>query len=465
MSRRVAPAVLLAALLAVTIPVQARPAADIRSRPFSFTAISVPDSNFSEPSVALTQHDSVLFCGPTRPTVAYVRTGDWTTFQRQQLGSAGGSDCDVKVGADNAVYVADLQIAGTDIVKSVDDGVSFAFAGEEPVEEDRQWIAPDPSDPNVLYLAFHDLALENEVVAKSVDGGQSFTQHAIASSDPSLASDTVPNTFSGPVRVDPTDTSRVYVAYGTSTLDGNLTMCETQPTNCPFGLPRRVVVAASDDGGATFTDVVAIDSSAGSVIGNLFPWITVDRAGNVYVAAAGSVLNADGSVTNAMFVASSTDHGATWAAPTKINRGNGAVVFPTIVAGNDGIVDAAWLESSNPDQTQAGDWTVHFAQSRNAHDAAPAYTGVAGPVVRQGIICTLGINCSGNREMGDFMEIALDSFGYAHIAAPSTEDSPDHSSSTNQKVVWWRQDAGPSATSAPCRKAKQPDCVTTRPHP
>ena len=343
--------------------------------------------------------------------------------------------------------------------------MTFAFDGEEPVEEDRQWIAPDPSDPSVLYLAFHDLALESEIVAKSTDGGQTFTQQALASSDPALASDTFPNTFSGPVRVDPSDTSRVYVVYGTSTFDGNLTMCETQPTNCPIGLPRRVVVAVSDDGGATFTDVVAIDSSPGSVIGNLFPWITVDRAGNVYVAAAGSVENADGSVTNAMFVASSTDHGATFSAPTKINAGDGAVVFPTIVAGNDGIVDAAWLESSNPDQTKAGDWTVHFAQSRNAHDAAPAYTEVTGPVVRQGIICTLGISCSGNREMGDFMEIALDSFGYAHIAAPSTEDSPDHSSSTNGKVVWWRQDAGPSATSAPCRKAKQADCVTTRPHP
>ena len=53
------------------------------------------------------------------------------------------------------------------------------------------------------------------------------------------------------------------------------------------------------------------------------------------------------------------------------------------------------------------------------------------------------------------MEVNLDSFGYAHIAAPAT-DAADH-----LYDIWWRQDAGPSATSEPCK----PTCVKTRPGP
>jgi hypothetical protein len=298
----------------------------------------------------------------------------------------------------------------------------------------------------VLYLAFHDLALEVEVVAKSTDGGRTFVKHSVASNDPALAGDTFPNTFSGPVRVDPTDPNRVYVVYGISTQADNAATCQTNPTNCPFGPPRSVVVARSNDGGQTWGDAMAMTSPAGSVLGNLFPWITVDRAGNVYVTAAGSLKNADGSFTNGIFVSSSRDHGQTWSPKVKVNTGPGAIVFPTIVAGAPGVLDVAWIQSSDADQTKPGDWTVHFAQSRDAVASRPSYTEVQGPLIRHGIVCTLGINCNGNRELGDFIEIALDSRGFAHVAVTSTIKSPNGSSTANRETVWWRQDAGPSAT-------------------
>src|SRR5260221_5004447 len=199
-----------------------------------------------------------------------MRSANWSKFTRSEVGLAGGSDCDVKVGKDNAVYLADLQIFGSDVLKSTDDGATFAATSrsEDPVEQDRQWLAPDPTDPNIVYLAFHDLATESEVVAKSTDGGRTFVNHAIASNDPALATDTVPNTFSGPVRVDPTDHNRGYLVYGTSTLGDTAPMCATNPSNCPFGEPRKVLVARSDDGGGTWKDAVALDSPAGPGPGN-----------------------------------------------------------------------------------------------------------------------------------------------------------------------------------------------------
>src|SRR5258707_369693 len=79
----------------------------------------------------------------------YRRSPKWSKFPRSGVGLAGGSDCDVKVGKDNAVYLADLQIFGSDVLKSTDDGATFAATSrsEDPVEQDRQWLAPDPTDP------------------------------------------------------------------------------------------------------------------------------------------------------------------------------------------------------------------------------------------------------------------------------------------------------------------------------
>jgi hypothetical protein len=437
-------------------------AQDIRTRTFGFTTVHVPNSNFSEPSIALTKRDAVLFCGPTRPTVAYIRTADWKTFVRQSLGLAGGSDCDVKVGPDNHVFVADLQAFGTEIMKSYDDGASYMPPDrtEEPIEEDRQWLGVDPNNPHIAYLAFHDLALEAEVVAKSTDGGRTFPYHAIASSDPALFADTYPNTFSGPVRVDPTDPGRVYVVYGISSQADNVDMCKNTPTNCPFGAPRSVVVASSGDGGQTWTDKVAMTSPPGSVLGNLFPWITVDGAGTVYATAAGSLKNEDGTFSNGLWLTMSRDKGATWSPMRKVNQGNGASVFPTMIAGDAGVVDLAWLESDKEVQNASDAvWRLHFAQARGAGGSTPTFTELAGPVVRHGAVCTLGINCSGNRDLGDFMEIDLDSFGYAHVATASTEKFT--ATDPARHVVWWRQDRGPSATLSVCEAG----CVATRPKP
>src|SRR4029453_1016636 len=166
---------------------------------------------------------------------------------------------------------------------------------EEPIEEDRQWLAPDPHNSKGVYFVYHDLTLEAEIMSKSPDGGFTSPIHSVVSTDPALATNTFPNTFSGPIVVDPSDSSRVYVAYGISNVERNL-----DPAYAPFGLPLTVVVASSDDGGITWTDHVAMTSSGESVLGNLFPWVTVDQGGNVYAGAAGHIENADGSTTNGM---------------------------------------------------------------------------------------------------------------------------------------------------------------------
>ncbi|HEY3541483.1 MAG TPA: hypothetical protein VGK79_02990 [Gaiellaceae bacterium] len=439
-------------------------AKDIRGKSFSFTATNLlpPVGGFSEPSIALSPKDHVYFCGPSGLAVDghvdFVRTPDWATFYRQDITDVpvGGGDCDIKVGPDAAVYEADLGAYGSAIRKSVDDGATFAQLTYDPVEQDRQWLAPDPVDGSIVYFAYHDFAAEQEILAKSLDGGKTFPIHTLASNDPLLVPDTGANTYSGPVRVDPTDHDNVAIVYGISSVGANTAACNADML-C-FGLPKTLVVAVSHDGGLTFTDTVAMDVSdepGDEILGNLFPWMTWDRAGNLYVMAGLGGTDGAGNRTNGIYYAFSSDKGAMWSPMRKVNAGGGAVVFPTMVGGSAGVVDFAWLESTAGDQNDAtGTWTVHFAQTRNAATNAPTFTEVTGPAVRTGPICTLGILCSGGRELGDFMEIALDSFGYAHIAAPALDAVTSYD-------VWWRQDQGPSATSEPCT----PACVKVRPGP
>jgi hypothetical protein len=465
------------AVAALVAAPSALAAKDVRGAAFKFTPTNLfPPTGFagfSEPSIAVSPKDHLYFCGPNGLTAGngFIRSADWQTFERFNIKDAGvsGEDCDVKVGPDGAVYEANLQIYGSAIRKSILDGQgppaapntsgngSFDYqVYEDTVEQDRQWLAPDPNDGSIVYFGYHDIAAEQEIVTKSLDGGKTFPIHVLASNDPLLAPDTGANTYSGPLRVDPADSNTVAIVYGISTAGDNLNACN--PDTACFGFAKTVVVAVSTNGGLTFHDVIAMDASklpGEPILGNIFPWATFDRAGNLYVMAALGGTDANGNATNGVYYAWSADKGTTWSPMIKVNKGAGAVVFPTMVGGKGGVVDFSWLESTQPDQGQNGTWTVHFAQSRNAASAAPTFTEVAGPAVRNGGVCTLGILCNGNRQLGDFFEVALDSFGYAQIAAPAT-DAANH-----VYTVYWRQDAGPSATSEPC----QPTCVKTRPGP
>src|SRR5206468_872236 len=122
--------------------------------------------------------------------------------------------------------------------------------------------------------------------------------------------------------------------------------------------------AVSTNGGLTFTDHVAMDSTTmggGPILGNLFPWVTWDRAGNLYAMAGLGGTDASGKPRNGMYYAASSDSGNTWSPMRKLNAGSGAVVFPTTMGGKGGVVDFAWLESTAADQgDQTGTWSVHF---------------------------------------------------------------------------------------------------------
>jgi hypothetical protein len=475
--RRIVIGIALVALVAVALPARAG-GADVRTLPFQMHETDLRKGN-AEPSLALDSNDHVFICGPVGipgGQFTYERSVDWVTFDHSTFTNrGGGGDCDLATGPNgtggDAVYTANLQAWGSALNVSLDDGVTFNTTPiEDPVEQDRMWLATDPVQQGVAYLGYHDFSSSAIVVAKSLDYGSTWAIHSVASSDPAVAVEGVRNSASpGRVRVDPTDHNRVYIVWNRSTIEQQADhaqhLADDPANSSPFAPSNQILVARSDDGGLTWTDSIAVDAPPGSVLPNVIPWMALDQAGNPYVVTAGTI---DG--VNGLFVATSTDRGANWSKPAKVNSGAGAVVFPTVIAGKAGVADFFWIESSAPTTAdKTGVWTAHFAQTRNALDAAPAFSQIDGPVVHRGEICTKGILCAagGDRSLLDFADMALDSFGYAHIAVYSTEPGggcdplcpPGQASASH--VLYWRQDAGPSATSEP----SDSDPVTTRPGP
>lgn len=451
----------LGALVASLAGQPAGAAGDIRSAPLDRAAMHetllTVQNSAGEPSLALSARDHVFICAPLGipgGQMRFVRSANWFTFSGQTISDrAAGGDCHVAVGPDpgaqtgEAVYVANLQAAASAIRKSTDDGITFGPGVEDPVEQDRQWLAADPADPNVVYMAYHDWSISAIIVAKSTDGGQSWISHSVASADPLLLLDAGRASTPGPMRVDPTDHLRLYAIW----TQGSLTACAMDPAPCvPMRHHTTLAVARSDDAGATWTPHVALSLPSSDVVPNLIPWLSLDKAGNLYATVAGRVGGANG-----IYTVVSSDHGVTWSAPIKVNAGTGAVVFPTVAGGADGIADFSWVESTaaDPDDT-TGVWSLHFAQSRNPLSPSPTFTEVSrDKKIHDGDVCTRGIGClaGGDRTLLDFMDLQIDSFGYAHMVVFSTADGG--------RTVYWRQDAGPSALSEP------DGTVTVRPGP
>ncbi|MHB8508094.1 MAG: sialidase family protein [Candidatus Dormibacteria bacterium] len=152
----------------------------------------------------------------------------------------------------------------------------------------------------------------------------------------------------------------------------------------------------------------------------LFPTVAVDRAGNVYEAWA------DAATYQVMF-SRSMDQGKTWSKPVAINGAPAKVnVMPWLVAGDSGRVDVAFYGSANAADptTNYGPWNLYMAQTLNGTDAIPTWSQAVmtdrpnhvDPICLSGLGCTTNMGPAGDRELGDFFKIALDSTGRAVIS-------------------------------------------------
>ncbi|MBK5308233.1 MAG: exo-alpha-sialidase [Frankiaceae bacterium] len=430
------------------------------------------NSSITEPSLSIDKNGRIFVCGPGGAggtgNAGWYSFDDGVTFTRKDTAGDqgdGGGDCELQYLPDGSLVTADLAIRSSVIFRSTDGGKTFTQQADAGSEQDRQWFAYDERKKE-LYLVYHDIVAELEMYVTSSDGGKTWSTPTLVNSADQFAGppnviatpgqtaslvDQGYNTFSGPMLIDQSR-GHQYVLYSVSSAQDNLTSVGG------FGPTRGIVVAHRGPEDTGFTNKYAVVSSGvpgggGEVNGAIFPWGTIDPAGNVYV-----VYNSSVGGTFHTYYVVSTDHAATWSKPVKVD-GNpldkGATVYATGQAGAAGVLDLAWYQSddaTSPDDSNAH-WYVDFAQVRNAASPAPqvSRSRISDHIVHHGSICQKGILCvtslGDDRSLGDFFELAIGPDGLAQVAF-TDNGNKGTTGAPPRRVFWAKQASGPSAFSA-----------------
>ncbi len=345
----------------------------------------------------------------------------------------GGGDTTHAIDDQGVVYFGDLEGALTELDCSVsnDNGNTWRknpacvpFTGT-----DRQWMAIDNGSnhtigaagaaDNTVFYAFHDVALNHLIYSSpgstgltDPNGGLVFTPASGPTTGTGLFYSGGGNC--GELVFDPVSRNLYYSCSATNHIE--------------------VIVGHVNPGqrtGITFTTHVLGNSPGGSV-SNLFPPISVDSAGNVYV-----VWSDPGD--HNLYYEYSTDQGITWSPTVKINQPPAkSNVFAWAEAGAPGKLVAIWLGNdsatlsdnmpnwgSNPAGAALFPWYGYVALITNANTASPLIEQdrFTEKPTHYGQICNSGIGCTasmGDRVMADFLSVDIAPDGAIQIVYNDT---------------------------------------------
>ncbi|HJQ32678.1 MAG TPA: hypothetical protein VJ866_10880 [Pyrinomonadaceae bacterium] len=351
---------------------------------------------------------------------------------RDAVTGPGGGDTDVDFDAKGRVYYVDLSAACVTAAVSEDGGQTFptnrtnyvTCVSDETTEaavDDRQWVAGFGDGRG--FVTWRNFSGGGFYMFRTRDGGLTWDKGRQLGSV----------SQSGPLKADKTkrrvkvngverDAILLYQIY----YSGNSI--------------RMFRVTDFDDGSEPSVEDKLIYTSTSGSVNNVFPVISVDRAGNLYAVWSQSA--------GAIYMVTSTDRGDTWSQPKRVSPASmtGSIIMPWVVAGDPGRVAVTWYRGSmagNPNSL-ANEWTIHMAQTLNALDSAPAFqtVQVSQNVIHRGEICLEGTLCDAQGRDRSFLEypsIDMDSKGAAVIV---------YNDNTNQSegpyVMLAKQATGPS---------------------
>jgi hypothetical protein len=363
----------------------------------------------------------------------------------------GGGDTDVVTDDQGNAYFVDLEgLINLGVAVSNDDGNTWRKnpVGIATPADDRQWFAADngptaAAADNTVFLAYRQVAAGSFIY--STPGSTGATDpvgglvYLSSSSAPTAVSTGAP---CGQLRFDPVKRNLYYP--------------------CAAGDHVEITVGHVNPGqrtGIAFHNVEA-PASPGGIVGDIFPAVAIDRAGNVYA------VWIDES-THDVYYAYSTDAGQTWSDVRQVN-GNDANsnVFPWATAGKAGTLAIAWygspshLDSDNMpswfnDRNAATQfkWYGYVSLITNAASASPTYVQqrFTEKPMHYGQICNGGLGCTtsdGDRTMADFFAATFDRDGSLRLVYNDT--TSQHHGAHLFEV---RQLAGPSGLGTTLSKA------------
>jgi hypothetical protein len=331
--------------------------------------------------------------------------------------TGGGGDTVARVNGYDATVVFGNQesLAQEALVTSTDHGDTFPLTRQFGATSaytgvDRQWIST-VDKPGVMAgtvpfeveaLFSYHIPLAGELVAAV--GTDGVVRPALAPVIPSVSQ-------SGPSRIDEQPGSLGGGYFYQGYRDGT-------------GFRVGVAPVTSYDSPLAYTiGTVTTDQPV------VFPWIALDRAGNLYatwVAPDGQLYYSYSLIADAANNPHAGGHPATkWSPKLKVNPPSlGSTVFPEIVAGDAGRVAIAYMGTGDwtgvSDGAPAGAtparWNTYVSLSQDALSATPGFeTGLASHRVdHTGSICTSGTTCiatMGDRSLDDMIDVTVDNTG------------------------------------------------------
>jgi hypothetical protein len=446
---------LLLAALVLARPAAATDTGSLRPPRFALHQIG-PQDGGGEPSTAIARDGTIYVSAPGDAMEFYRSTDRGVTWTKGASPESPSGDTSVNVDSSGAVYESNLHglefgqdTLQADIFKSFDGGATWPQMGTSAIEDsnttgqpalvDRQWVdASIPSggttDTALVYVTYHDWGPSQIWVSGSSDGGKTFGLPVDVVTSPEAQLDSFCDTIPGGLKVVPAGlrhAGRVFVTWLAADPANPLSGCnETQ-----LAAFHSVWVAYSDDHGATWTDQLVFDGGVLHDGSEIFDDLTLDDRGNPYIAFPMNLADQFD-----VYVEASFDGGLTWngksdgtGQPYKVDVDTGTHYFAAIAAGKPGRVDVAYLGTDvvvpttpygkpEPGGDANASWDVYMAQSVDLLSGSPTWTNVrlTPSPMHVGDICTLGIFCAAipdsNRNLLDFIDIAVDAHGLAHVA-------------------------------------------------
>lgn len=359
--------------------------------------VVVSGNDVSEPGIEVAPDGTLYVHGPTgvplRSTIWRSRTAGstWELTNALYRTGLGGGDIDMAIQSNGKLAFTDLWLGSSSVGISSDQGNTWVTNQlQGTMVQDRQWVQTTNRD--ITYHVTHQLAA-GLVVSKSVDGGLTYPVQTLAASTLDQGNCICPSGYlvaEAGVAVGGTD-DKVGVAYTTST---------------------GVAWSYSVNGGLTWTRRVIDPTGGGSTLES-FP-VVANAGGGKLVAAWLEVNNSNSKV----WFATSSDWGNTWSAAKTIVTA-GTSVFPWVDARGSKVAVSLYhtTATGNPNNVSgSAQWHLKYLESLDGGATFSALTTADTTAVKTGPICTDGLNCGADRELGDFQMVVLDNDAKANIS-------------------------------------------------
>jgi len=331
----------------------------------------------------------------------------------------GGGDTDLDVDDQGFAYFSDLEaLANVGVAISNDHGGTWRknAISNPQVVEDRQWMVVDngltpAAADNTVFLAFRQIPAGSSLMSTPGSTGADDPVGGLAY----VPASTLPLPVSsgspcGQMKFDP--------------VKRNLYL--------PCGEASHITIAVAHVNpgqrtGLVFHTVTTPNSPVGDDISQIFPWLAVDRAGNLLATWIAGGAGGD----NHVYYSASSDEGRTWTAPVRVDAApSNTATFPVAVGGPAGTFTIAWLGQqstldsddmpawgNDPHGATLYPWYGYVATITNANTLAPsiAQQRFTSKPMHYGQICNDGTTCAvppaGDRTMADYFDANYDESG------------------------------------------------------